>query len=567
MGNNSVYESQKKTGRSGAVSVNEKRQKQGFTLADNRPKSAVQRKINLSLKRENTPSEHDHMFRDAGQSGVIQRKLVVDGTDVSALVATDGLDTLVERYYAAMIADLTVPIAVWSLLRGANAAKYKRQLRKWIQNTPGVAGTHALYGRKQQNRQYANLVELSLGLTGWVGAKGMRKAEKVTATGVYNNKALNTALDGLLVKLFFKIHNLEKEGLVNNVTQQNILKELREGQSIAKGGFNADQTVWTASPTGARTQLGHYQRYHREKARTSGKAAIDHHIPQNQLDVLAKPGAYEMKDKIILLHDLMEYFGRKQSWNQTTAGEGLLPVETRDDTMVSTKVNASGERTEAVSMSDGSDAEKKKARGMGLTTATRDENAPSTKLARSLNLPVWAGQSMTTVRMMKLAQWAGATKTENSALAMGIFAYWRKDYDHTSSYAYHTMFEVLDVAKNFGVDYKMKKDRQEQPIVDFALVLKDAETKYAALVVKTQELLARTRTLGVGGEMLTRITAIKDEIKELDTRVKASHVIAITPTSTEGNKQDALAAIVINLEIAVEKQKAIKALLDSIPRV
>ena len=64
---------------------------------------------------------------------------------------------------------------------------------------------------------------------------------------------------------------------------------------------------------------------------------------------------------------------------------------------------------------------------------------------------------MTAVRMLNLADWAGADKAEKTALSYGLFAFWRKDYDHTSEYAYHTQHEVMDMALNFGVDYNLKK--------------------------------------------------------------------------------------------------------------
>jgi len=496
----------------------------------------------------------------------IQRKLVLSNVEI---VAGVDLDATVNGTYDNIIGNIDVinDNALLDAL-GENTAKVKRQLEKWIENAPGKGSasvkSHPDFGRKQQNRSYANLYDLARGLLGWVEAKPMRHAEKDLANSIYENNPLNSVLNGLLGKLFFKIRNLESEGLVNANKQQNILKELTEGLSIAKGGFD-QQHRWTEDDIGGqRTKLGHYQRYHKTTANTDVNPNIDHSVPDNQLDVLRDPINYTLKDKIILLHDLMEYFGRHQGWNPKTEGEGLLPVETRDETMVTTAVDGNGERTASVSMSDGLRADQKKARGMGLTTASRDENAPSTLLARQLKLPIWAGQSMTTVRMMKLAQWAGATELESSALAMGIFAYWRKDYDHRSDYAYHTLFEVLDVAKNFGVLYKMKLNEHEIPTIDIDKVLGDAKGKYTGLVVITKELIERIKGLNVGN-LENRIKALFDELKKLDKLVNDAYNISFDNQESDDERHKNLNIVVLGLENAVEKQRLIKKILDEIP--
>jgi len=497
----------------------------------------------------------------------IQRKLVLNNAEI---VAGLDLDTTVNGVYQNIVDNIDVKNDNALLVAlGQNTVKVKRQLEKWIENAPGKNSasvkSHPEYGRKQQNRSYANLYDLARGLLGWVEAKPMRHVEKGLANSIYENNPLNTVLNGLLGKLFFKIHNLEEEGLVNHNKQQNILKELTEGLSIAKGAFDQNHR-WTEDDNGGqRTKLGHYQRYHKTTADNDNNQNIAHNVPDNQLDVLQQPLKYTLKDKIILLHDLMEYFGRQQGWNPKTEGEGLLPVETRDETMVTTAVDIDGERTASVSMSDGSSADKKRARGMGLTTASRDEDAPSTILARQLKLPVWAGQSMTTVRMMKLAQWVGATELENSALAMGIFAYWRKDYDHRSDFAYHTLFEVLDVAKNFGVLYKMKPDQHTHPRIDIERVLGDAKDKYRGLVLITKQLGVRTKALNIGVNLGNDIKKLFDEISAMDKLVNDAYKIALDDQETDDERHKNLNIVVLNLENAVERQRQIKKILDGIP--
>ncbi|GAB2909043.1 hypothetical protein [Rheinheimera gaetbuli] len=499
----------------------------------------------------------------------IQRKLVIDTIDVTAWAETNGVDAAVNDVYQQMCAhsDVTANAELLAAVQ-TNAVAIKRQLTKWIENKPGRASasdkSHPDYGRKQQNRSYENLYNLARSLLGWVETKPIRHAEKELANQVYENAPLQAALNGLLGKLYFKVQNLAAEGLVDPARHQAILLELQAGLSIAKGRFDENHR-WVQDDTGEHTKLGHYQRYHRATAQKDTNPNIDHGVPDNQLEVLQNPVAYSLKDKMILLHDLMEYFGRHQSWNPTTAGQDLLPVETRDETMVTTAVDTEGERIGAVSMSDGDTPAKNRARGMGKTTASRDEEAPSTKLARYLKLPVWAGQSMTTVRMMKLAQWVGASNLENSALAMTIFAYWRKDYDHRSDFAYHTLFEVLDVAKNFGVTYKMQSGNHIRPEINIEHVLAEARQKYQQLVQITQQFAAQLKGLNIGEPLRSQIAQLFQDIKDLDAKVKAAFQLASAHDQNADTRTANLNVVVLDLEYAVEKQRQIKALLDTIP--
>ncbi|MDR1632943.1 MAG: DUF4157 domain-containing protein [Dysgonamonadaceae bacterium] len=503
----------------------------------------------------------------------IQRRLMVKEINITdEWVPKFGLEVVVNHIYDLMLQDDTVKAnAEFLAIFQAKQDKIKIELTKWIENKPGDKSTpdksHPVFGRKQQNRSYNNLYDLARALLGWVEAKPMRHAEKRLAEDIYQNPFLDAVLNGLCIKLFYKIINLEAEGLVTHEKQELILSELQKGFSIAKGTFNA-QHKWVADEaSGSQIKLGHYQRYHRETSRRETDPRIDHNVPDDQLEVLRNPYAYSLKDKVILFHDLMEYFGQHQSWNPKTAGEGLLPVETTADTSVTTAVDDSGERSDSISISDGTThAERQRARGMGLTSASRDEDAPSTILARSLKLPVWAGQSMTTVRMMKLAQWVGASNLENSALALSIFAYWRKDYDHRSDFAYHTLFEVLDVAKNFGVFYIMHKDLHEHPVINIGVVLKELRVKYSDLVQKTKDLATRANGLAIGEPLRSQVAQLFQKIKDMDNQVNQAYSFI---TSSEHKEIDQiklnLNTVVILLENAVQKQKEIIKILDSIP--
>jgi hypothetical protein len=324
---------------------------------------------------------------------------------------------------------------------------YPIQLGKWMDDRPRDKkgyGKHPIYGRKQQNREYNNWVEVGIALVGWERAKPGRSQEKALAKEVYLNPELEAVLTGLVHQVRLKIETLKD---THPLKYLEIVKELQSNKTLIrsiKGNEKQSETLY-----------GHYEK-------EMSKAADEfRHQPlrvtyNTKWEILENPGAFPLRDKVILLHDLTEYFGKHQPWNPVTAGQHLIPVDNDDDARVTTDVDATGERTttETALTREKDRGKDKRARGMGLTTASRDEDAPSTKLARRLNLPVWAGQSMTTVRMLNMAQWAGGRTAEFNALSQAIFAFWRLEYNHTSDFAYHTLHEVMDMAKNFGVTYR-----------------------------------------------------------------------------------------------------------------
>lgn len=324
--------------------------------------------------------------------------------------------------------------------------QYYVQFSKWIDDRPHAEkgyGKHPVFGRKQQNREYDNWIEVAKAVTGWVDAKPLRKKEKELAQQIYENPVEDAVLNSLVQKVRLKVESLK---VTHPVRYLEIVRELENTVTAVRtlqGHVKQDAT-----------RYGHYEK-EMEKAADEFQAPALKVKYANKLQILDNPAAYSMRDKIVLLHDITEYFGKHQPWNPVTAGQGLIPVDNEHDALVTTSINAEGERVESESAMTKDKDKNKLARGMGKTTASRDEKAPSTKLARQLNLPVWAGQSMTTVRMLNMAQWAGGQVHEMNALAQGIFAFWRLEYNHTSDFAYHTLHEVMDMAKNFGVTYKM----------------------------------------------------------------------------------------------------------------
>jgi hypothetical protein len=181
-------------------------------------------------------------------------------------------------------------------------------------------------------------------------------------------------------------------------------------------------------------------------------------------------------DKIAFLHDMADYLVSKRPKNKLQIARGR--------TNVTYNTTGTGERTGMTEPILGHEdkTKEKKVRGMigvigSVNYTNRDETAESTTLARKLNLPIWSGQSLTAARMMTLATWVGANTEEMTALALGLSAFWRTDYDHREAYGPHTLHEVMDIASNFGVPYKMLKNKMEVGYVTYESYLSSAKTR------------------------------------------------------------------------------------------
>ncbi|MEZ4398573.1 MAG: DUF4157 domain-containing protein [Kofleriaceae bacterium] len=84
--------------------------------------------------------------------------------------------------------------------------------------------------------------------------------------------------------------------------------------------------------------------------------------------------------------------------------------------------------------------------------STLKEDNAWVRTARAHSMPVWAGPSVTTGRMLTFAQACGAGGGELTALAWGLWAFWTTSYFTSFSWV-HTFHEVMDVARGFGVAY------------------------------------------------------------------------------------------------------------------
>ncbi|MEO3749136.1 DUF4157 domain-containing protein [Streptomyces sp. B6B3] len=335
--------------------------------------------------------------------------------EVEKAVETSGDRTLIEQFHA-------------------NRAKVEDQARKWVADSQ--VGSHDTsehaFGRKRHQDAYHDFVQVGRALVGWVLQKPGRHEEKVFANQLVADPDLAADLDTVLGKVRTWIEHLGDDpsrlpdpSLTVDVPR--IMEELASGQG-EESGLSTER------------HFGTYQRHFDRLEDTDLHTAFGGDF----MAVLNRPGDYTVRDKMVVLHDLYEYFRPQRGQEPETAGRGLLPAEPAEAMRLSSQ--AMGD--------DGTAASRGPDRGSRRTT--RDEDAPSTRMAREHRIPVTAGQSFTASRMLHLSSEAGATGRELNSVALGLFAFWRIDYDQTVELAAHTLHEVLDIAANFGVPYNMK---------------------------------------------------------------------------------------------------------------
>ena len=282
----------------------------------------------------------------------------------------------------------------------------EKTLRKWV--VVRYEGTfpngQAVGGKRSQERRYKNVLELARAVMGEVAAKEGRRHEKQLARLAYTNQWISNQLDSALSKLLEGIRKLP-----------NWLAIEKERAALGTG----------------ESAQGTYEQHFKLKDR---------------LEVLKQPAGYDIKRKIIAFHDMSEFLQPKTSHVKPTSGTGTMPHPRA----------AAYQHSEVVIDSEGwytgpVTSVEDRSRGK-IDLGTRDVNNPGTASCMVAGVPVWAGTSMTTARMLETACWAGCSVDEREAIAWAIFAFWQRDYDQRIS-PVHTLHEVLDVARNYGVPY------------------------------------------------------------------------------------------------------------------
>jgi hypothetical protein len=306
-------------------------------------------------------------------------------------------------------------------------------------------GTHRDYGAKVHNVKVNNNTELALALRGWVEAKPARHQEKLLAQRIVADGHVSDLLDVVMHRINNKINSL--------MDAPDIIRELASGYSAIDRG----------RPLGSYIPNNRSNPPHLQHLRIK---LLDE--PDTVMAVLREPHRFDLREKIMVIHDLFEYFGEARH-TPRTFGTGMLPRETQDEILSTTAVDSHGYR-----ISSSTDRGQNPIGGGKTHPSTRNENAESTILARERKIPVWAGQSFTSVRMFKLAEWAGASNYEIGAVAYGVFAMWRLNFNHTTEFAYHTLHEVLDMAQNFDVPYTLNHQSASLAHVNLVSAIREA---------------------------------------------------------------------------------------------
>ncbi|EDY53351.1 hypothetical protein SSCG_06378 [Streptomyces clavuligerus] len=323
-----------------------------------------------------------------------------------------------------------------------NQPSVMEQTRKWVSDSAvgEKGGKHSpKFGRKKHDVDYSTVLELARALVGWVLQKPGRHEEKEYARWVANDDTVAADLDAVLTKVRGWIDGLGGADPAQFSTKKTAF-ELERALNELKTGKGTPRTHSEQGPA----EFGPYQRHF-----DAPGSAHPTGFRGDFLAVLDDPARYDVRDKIIVLHDLYEYFKDDTTRalpEPERAGEGVLEM---------TPKGPSGRNILATQdlLDDGT---AKVGTDRGSSKAVRNERADSTRTARAHRIPVWAGASHTTARMLHLAREAGATTDELNAVSLGIFSFWRIEYDHTSTFAAHTLHEVLDIAANFGVAYNAK---------------------------------------------------------------------------------------------------------------
>jgi hypothetical protein len=164
----------------------------------------------------------------------------------------------------------------------------------------------------------------------------------------------------------------------------------------------------------------------------------------NLARVLQAPDAYYFQDLVVTLHDVSDLMKKKQGDIVKVPGEKMV------GTWFS--INDFGKPEYGRRRIEGTEAFRYKGDEHDPDRYTLKEHSGFVMAARVQGIPLWAGPSLTTGRLMRMAEWAGASAQEYEALAWGIFAFWNQCYPTSSTWV-HRFHEVMDMAVNWGVPF------------------------------------------------------------------------------------------------------------------
>ncbi|AXG76942.1 DUF4157 domain-containing protein [Streptomyces paludis] len=424
-------------------------------------------------------------------------------------------------------------------------------------------GNHPDFGAKNRDIQVNNFVELARNMNGWVRAKQNRHEEKRQAVQLHQDRNLDTYLNVLLRRLHgFADKKVPKINHLDSRQVKIMTSELKTGRAHVESQLAGDPERKAGKAIGA--YIDYFDGEFNPKWRREGKDHLDARIVARGglHQVMADPVKYNLREKMIALHDLSEYFGHSRHTPETQGKRAVGEIGERES-LSTTHVYPNGERAGASTDRAQNPLDGQFDRhGIQKThPSTRNENSHSTKLARQFNMPVWAGQSFTAARMFKMAETAGATPEEIAAMAWGIFAFWRTDFDHTTTFAYHTLHEVMDIAHNFGVHYNITRPYESKAMLDpqrpagkldaiardTEALYRDADAAYRAMVYRAKD--PRARWSARDDQLLVELRNARDQAAALQTDVKnARNDYATWSTANSKDRSTLLTRTIKRLE-------------------
>jgi hypothetical protein len=399
--------------------------------ADTMGAQAAQRKQADSNQAD---SHHETSASSPARSGVVQRYLIVNNVDHTREVKEVGgnLDARVQRVKGDMEDAVGPPLfgggtlenTAYLFIQADAGGLVTRQIKKWIEDKQGAGAPesrNAQFGRKHQGRVYANYHDLALAIYGWVSSKEGRREEKLLAKEVYASPIVAAHMDSLLNKIRIW---------------------------IAARPAHAAITADLAGVTPGGTTWADYAEWFNHE-----RAADNRPITPRFYPVLQAPGGYSMRDKIATFHDVMNYFVHGKGTHgagllDQGAAAGLVAFNTFQNTTLAGRAAHARPNNTVIPRDPLTRAFAPP--GLAGVRASVEEQDPGFIYARTHQIPMWARQSFTAARMMRLAEQAGATHDELTAVAYSITAFWRKDFDHRSRFPYHTLHEVMDFRPHFG---------------------------------------------------------------------------------------------------------------------
>ncbi|MCX5215886.1 hypothetical protein OG689_42850 [Kitasatospora sp. NBC_00240] len=262
-----------------------------------------------------------------------------------------------------------------------NLTRVEFKLRKMIVEPTGHRGYHELlersigrypdFGAKMFDAKYNNATELARGLSGWGEAKENRHNEKLLAQQIFADGQVEELINVLLARIWRRLPDLPNADLITS--------ELASGVSSFEPGRHLGQYMPYFHGATLPPHLKHLE-------------AMTWREPDHVLAVLREPTRFDLREKVMVLHDLADYFDNPKH-TPRTHGSGMLP-DTPGVKQSTTEVDAGGYR---VASSTGR-VRNPIVRPDGTTKnhqQTSNENAAWTILARERRIPVWAGPSYT----------------------------------------------------------------------------------------------------------------------------------------------------------------------------